>query len=236
MSDLHLDAAAPAAIAQFIAFLQAPATRAAAALYILGDLFEVWLGDDDDDPARCQVIDALRELTASGVPGFILHGNRDFLYAAQFESRSGCQVLGDPVIATLEGQRVLLTHGDLLCTDDAAYQLLRATVRDTAWQQRFVALSLAQRSALAGAARSGSKAHMQKAAPAIMDVNPDAVATVFRAADVDWMIHGHTHRPAHHRLQIDGRLRHRIVLDAWYDGGSYLEFAAGEFNARRLPG
>jgi len=149
VSDVHLDVSAPEATAQFLAFLAAEAA-AAQALYILGDLFEAWVGDDDADPDKERVCQALKALVCGGVPCFAMHGNRDFLLGAGFCERSGCQLLGDPVVAQIEGETVLLTHGDALCTDDHSYQELRSVVRDRAWQQRFLALPRARRELLAG--------------------------------------------------------------------------------------
>jgi UDP-2,3-diacylglucosamine hydrolase len=234
VSDLHLDAASPAAIDAFIGLLESTAGRSAA-LYVLGDLFESWIGDDDDDPARQRVCAALARHAASGVPVFVLHGNRDFLLGAGFEARSGCRVLPDPVVAEVDGERLLLTHGDLLCTDDVSYQALRTMTRDPAFQQRLLALSLEQRQLLASTARAGSRAHTSAVRPAIMDVNAATVARVFEAADVRTMIHGHTHRPAVHEGQGPGGPTRRIVLDAWYEQGSVLEWNAGRFSVRTLP-
>ncbi|MEZ5458660.1 MAG: UDP-2,3-diacylglucosamine diphosphatase [Steroidobacteraceae bacterium] len=154
---------------------------------------------------------------------------------AGFAARTGCRLLPDPVIADLDGHAVLLTHGDLLCTDDHAYQALRTTVRNPDWQQRVLALPLATRQLLAGAARAGSKAHIEQAAMAIMDVNDDAVARLFRATGVDCMIHGHTHRPAIHRVDVDGRARTRAVLGAWYEHGALLRWRDGSLEAGILP-
>jgi UDP-2,3-diacylglucosamine hydrolase len=152
ISDLHIDASRPAITEQFLSFLAAEA-KDADALYILGDLFESWVGDDAADPAQTAVIEGLRALTQQGVPCFVMHGNRDFLLAAQFCQMSGAALLPDPLIITLYGEPVLVMHGDALCTDDHAYQRLRATVRDADWQRRFLALSIASRRAPAGAAR-----------------------------------------------------------------------------------
>jgi UDP-2,3-diacylglucosamine hydrolase len=234
VSDLHLDGAAPAAIDQFVEWLAGEA-RSARAVYILGDLFESWIGDDDADPARERACAALRALTATGVPCFVMRGNRDFMLGPGFEARTGCRLLPDPVIADFDGHAVLLTHGDLLCTDDHAYQELRSTVRSPDWQRRVLALPLATRGLLAGAARAGSKAHIEQAAMAIMDVNDDAVASLFRTAGVDCMIHGHTHRPAIHGLQVDGRPRTRAVLGAWYEQGQLLRWRDGALEAGVLP-
>lgn len=227
VSDLHLDATAPAATDQFIAVLRNEA-RAARALYILGDLFEVWIGDDDSDAERERVCAALQEFTRSGIPAFVLRGNRDFLLGEKFAARTGAVVLPDPVIAELDGRRCLMTHGDLLCTEDLAYQELRSTVRDARWRERFLALPAAQRLQLADAARSGSRAHTQRTQPQIMDVNNGAVDALFRASGAELMIHGHTHRPAIHQHLVDGRSCRRVVLDAWYEHGNLLWLRDGE--------
>ena len=233
VSDLHLDGGAPAAIDAFCAFLAGPA-RASDALYVLGDLFESWIGDDDDDPARGRVVAALAELARSGPAVFVMRGNRDFLLGPGFEARSGCRLLPDPVVATLHGRRVLLTHGDLLCTADHAYQELRSTVRTERFRSTVLALPAAHRRRLADAVRAGSRAHTASAQAAIMDVDPQAVVAAMKAAGVDLMIHGHTHRPATHALQIDGRPASRIVLDAWFDRGSVLEWGPAGPSTRLL--
>jgi len=234
VSDVHLSAAAPQATEQFLAFLRAEAAGAEA-LYILGDLFEAWVGDDDREPANERVCAALRALTAGGVACFALHGNRDFLLGSGFCERSGCRLLADPVVAQLDGEPVLLTHGDALCTDDHSYQELRSVVRDPAWQRRFLALPRAHRELLADEARAGSRRHTARTVPDIMDVNAAAVQSAFRAAQVRRMIHGHTHRPGVHDLEIDGEPAQRIVLGAWYEQGSYLRFTPGKYELRELP-
>jgi UDP-2,3-diacylglucosamine hydrolase len=223
ISDLHIDAAHPTINQQFLQFLRSEA-KDAAALYILGDLFESWIGDDAPDAAQALSIAALRELTDGGVPCFVMHGNRDFLLSRQFCAASGAQLLPDPLIISLYGEPVLVMHGDALCTDDRAYQRLRATVRDADWQRRFLALSIKARRALAGAARAGSQAHTAAMEYAITDVNADSVAMALRAAGTATLLHGHTHRPAIHALMVDGRPRTRIVLGDWYDQGSVLRW------------
>jgi UDP-2,3-diacylglucosamine hydrolase len=223
ISDLHIDESRPAITEQFLSFLAAEA-RDAEALYILGDLFESWVGDDAADAAQSAAIKGLHSLTSQGVPCFVMHGNRDFLLAAQFCRMSGAELLPDPLIVTLYGEPVLVTHGDALCTDDRAYQRLRATVRDADWQRQFLALSIASRRALAGAARVGSQAHTAAVEYAITDVNADSVAMALRGARTATLLHGHTHRPAIHPLQVDGRPCTRIVLGDWYDQGSLLRW------------
>ncbi|MGH8220042.1 MAG: UDP-2,3-diacylglucosamine diphosphatase [Steroidobacteraceae bacterium] len=234
VSDLHLDAASPRSIEQFVSFLGCEALRCEA-LYILGDLFEAWLGDDDPEPERARVCDALRALTGSGVPCFVLHGNRDFLLGTQFGRRTGCVLLPDPVITELDGERVLLTHGDALCTGDHAYQELRSIVRDALWQQRFLALPLAVRARLADRARAGSRAHTSRTVTRIMDVDPGAVAAAHRATRARRIIHGHTHRPGIHESMLDGAPVYRIVLGAWYEQGSVLVAESGRYTLRELP-
>ncbi len=223
ISDLHIDASRPAIIERFLDFLQGEA-RETAALYILGDLFESWVGDDAPDEAQSAAIAGLRALTASGVPCFVMHGNRDFLLSTQFCRASGAQLLPDPLIVTLYGEPVLVMHGDALCTDDRPYQRLRATVRDPDWQREFLALSIDARRTLAGAAREGSRAHTAAMTNTITDVNADSVAAALRAAGTATLLHGHTHRPAIHSFEVDGKARTRIVLGDWYDHGSVLRW------------
>jgi UDP-2,3-diacylglucosamine hydrolase len=234
VSDLHLDAALPAAIAQFEDFARDQA-RESEALYILGDLFESWVGDDDEDGARAQVCAALRALGAAGVACYACHGNRDFLLADGFEQRSGCRLIDDPTVIDLYGERVLLTHGDLLCTGDLPYQRLRSVVRTASWQRQFLRLPLATRRRLAGAARAGSRAHTGMAAPEIMDVSEPAVMATLRAAGVRRLIHGHTHRPGVHEFALDGASAFRYVLGAWYEQGSYLRCSPDRYELLTLP-
>jgi UDP-2,3-diacylglucosamine hydrolase len=237
VSDVHLDAAAPEAQRQFLDFLdsQVAGPSLARALYILGDLFESWVGDDDVGGERAAVLGALRRLTAGGVACFLLHGNRDFLIGGEFCRQTGCQLLPDPVVAEIGGERVLLTHGDALCTDDHSYQELRSIVRTPAWQRRFLSLPLSDRQMLANEARAGSRAHTARSIPKIMDVNTGAVRAAFETARVRTMIHGHTHRPAVHDALVGGQPVQRIVLGAWYEQGSYLAYENGRYELRSLP-
>ena len=234
VSDVHLGAGFEPAIEQFLGFLGSHAARAEA-LYILGDLFESWVGDDDRSAAAQRVCAGLEALTRGGVPCFVLHGNRDFLLGPGFAKRTGAVLLADPVVAEWDGERVLITHGDALCTDDHAYQELRSMVRAPRFQRRFLALPLANREVLADEARAGSQRHTARTVPTIMDVNEEAVARAFRAAGVRRMIHGHTHRPGVHDLTVDGAAAQRIVLGAWYEQGSYLSYERGGYELRSLP-
>jgi UDP-2,3-diacylglucosamine hydrolase len=234
VSDLHLDAAAPGIAQQFHDFL-ADAARSADALYILGDLFEAWLGDDDPDPAARATVRALRALVDAGVPVFVMHGNRDFLIGERFCRESGATLLADGTVVELYGERVLLMHGDALCTDDLGYQRLRRIVRNPLVRGTLRLMTLNQRRALAARLRAGSREHIGMTAPEIMDVNPAAVTQAFRAAGVRTLIHGHTHRPAVHPLEVDGAPARRVVLGDWYTQGSVLEASPGGFELRTLP-
>jgi UDP-2,3-diacylglucosamine hydrolase len=235
VSDLHLDAAAPGAIAQFLEFLRTEATHSDG-LYILGDLFESWIGDDDDETARGRICQGLRELTRGGVPCRVQHGNRDFLLGRRFAARTGCELLTDPTIIEAGGRRVVISHGDALCTRDVAYQRFRRIARNRTLQRSWLALPLAVRRRLAGWVRRRSQAHTQRTTEAIMDVTPESVRDLFRHTGVDLLIHGHTHRPGVHLLDVDGRHCTRIVLGDWYEQGSMLVLNAdGSHEARGLP-
>jgi UDP-2,3-diacylglucosamine hydrolase len=226
ISDLHLDGERPDITAQFLDFLEREA-RQAQALYILGDLFEAWIGDDDPDPDKRRVIAALRSLTHGGVPVYFIHGNRDFLIGRRFAAETGVKLLADPTLIQLYGQNVLLMHGDTLCIDDPHYQRLRRIVRNPIVQFILRRLTLRQRLNLAARMRAGSKAHiasMDKAAPQIMDVNQDEVRRTFEHRRVDYIVHGHTHRPDIHQVQLGNRTVTRIVLGDWFEQGSVLRW------------
>ena len=234
ISDLHLDPASPGIARQFRAFLDGEA-RSADALYVLGDLFEVWLGDDDPDPAARDIVAALRRLTDSGVPCFVMHGNRDFLIGRRFCEETGARLIEDGTVVEVHGERVLLMHGDVLCTDDANYQRLRRIVRNPVVQWAIRRLSLVRRRALASRMREGSRMHIGTAAPEIMDVNAQAVADTFRASGIRTLVHGHTHRPAVHELLVDAAPVRRIVLGDWHARGSVLDWSGSGFELRSLP-
>lgn len=235
ISDLHLSPERPAIAALFIEFLRARAAQADA-LYILGDLFEYWLGDDTVGmPELAPLLGGLRALSASGVPVHVMHGNRDFLMGSGFEQASGCRLLPDPSVIDLYGARVLLTHGDLLCTDDTQYQAVRRVVRDPAWQRDVLSKSVPERIALARSFREKSEKVIAGNKPEIMDVTPATVDAMLRAHNAHDMIHGHTHRPAIHRFELDGAPARRIVLGDWYDQGSVLVCEGSNWQLQALP-
>ncbi len=226
ISDLHLNAAQPEVITQAIQFLRTEA-RQAEHLYILGDLFEFWIGDDDTDPAYVHIQDELKALTDSGVPCSVMHGNRDFLLGKRFMQRTGCKLIADGTVISLYDEPVLLLHGDTLCTDDRSYQRLRRIVRNPIIQWLFKRLSLARRERIATKIRMGSQRHTQSVAPMIMDVNSHAVAKAFKRYAVNSMIHGHTHRPAIHTHHLsNGVDATRVVLGDWHTQGSVLRWSA----------
>ncbi len=226
ISDLHLDAERPQITELFGRFLHEQA-RSADALYILGDLFEAWVGDDDPSETGAFVARELKALAATGVPVSFIRGNRDFLLGADYAARAGMRLLPDPSVIVLYGRPVLIGHGDLLCTDDVAYQQFRAQTRHPAWQAQFLAQPLAARLAFAQQARAASKAHQAGLKDAgrmetITDVAPATVAQTFARYGVDTMIHGHTHRPAVHETQAGDHRCTRVVLGDWYEQGSVL--------------
>jgi UDP-2,3-diacylglucosamine hydrolase len=233
-SDLHLDSESPWAIDAFLAFLAGTA-RSADALYLLGDLFEVWVGDDDDSPDHARTCAGLKALTDSGVAVYVIHGNRDFLLGDGFARRTGVKLLPDPVLVDIHGVPTLLSHGDVFCTEDVSYQELRSIVRRPGWQQRVLALPLDARRELASAARAGSKAHTERTVPVIMDVNPDAVLRAFRATGARRLVHGHTHRPAIHPGVVDGINTERVVLAPWYEAASCVSIGAEGVREIPLP-
>jgi len=227
ISDLHLSPERPAIVALFLRFLRERASRAEA-LYILGDLFEYWIGDDAGLHGEARpLVEALRQLTQAGIPVYVMHGNRDFLLGKRFEQDTGCKLLPDPSVIALYGEPTLLMHGDLLCTDDVDYLKFRAMVRNPQWIDMFLAKPVPERIAMAQQYREVSKAATANKKPEIMDVNPAAVETTLREHQVSHLIHGHTHRPAQHELTINGQPVRRTVLGDWYDQGSVLVCDAG---------
>ena len=231
ISDLHLDATRPEITALFLRFLREDAAGASA-LYILGDLFEAWVGDDDSDPVGVAVAEGIRARVDAGTPVYFMRGNRDFLVGAAYARRAGMTLLADPAVALIDGAPTLLLHGDLLCTADTGYMAFRAQTRDPAWQAAFLAQPLAARQAFAAQARAQSKvaqAALQQAGTmeTITDVTPATVEQYFARYGIDRMIHGHTHRPAIHTHDVGGRRCERIVLGDWYEQGSVLRVRDG---------
>jgi UDP-2,3-diacylglucosamine hydrolase len=222
ISDLHLDESRPGIVASFERFL-GEIVPGADALYILGDLFESWVGDDGlalPFPAR---VAARLRAAADGVPVHFMHGNRDFLVAERFARETGARLIDDPTAVDLYGTPALLMHGDTLCTGDAQYQAFRAQVRDPRWQQAALARPLDERLAIARGMRSDSEGAKQGKDMAIMDVAPAAVEEAFARSGAALLIHGHTHRPARHVHAVGGEERIRWVLPDWYERGGYLE-------------
>ncbi len=211
ISDLHLQASHPRTAEAFFRFLAERAARAER-LYLLGDIFEYWAGDDDlDDPFNRSVAAALRRVSEGGTAVYWLGGNRDFLVGTGFADAAGLTVLPEPHVATIGGRQVVLVHGDAQCTDDVKYMAFRAQVRDPAWQRQFLAMPLAQRKAIIAGLREGSRAAHGEKSYEIMDVTPAAVAALHADTGTDVIIHGHTHRPALH--EADGKRRY--VLPDW---------------------
>jgi len=222
ISDLHLDTARPQIVEQFLTFLREEA-RQADALYILGDFFEAWIGDDAAGELENTVADALAALHAAGVPVFYMHGNRDFLLGDAYARRARLTILPDPSVIDIEGERVLLMHGDTLCTDDVRYQAFRTQTRAAEWQRAFLGKPLSERQAFAAQARAESQRYTRSIGDAITDVDPEAVQKAMLTHHTSKLIHGHTHRPARHCIQFNGATpAERIVLGDWYDQRSML--------------
>lgn len=228
ISDLHLSAERPAITTLFLSFLR-ERVGADDDLYVLGDLFEAWLGDDAVDPDQQELLEAMRATAARGARLYFMHGNRDFLAAEGFESLSGCRLLPDPTVIRLGEESVLLMHGDTLCTDDTDYQAWRQKARQPAFIAQFLSMPVAQRRQIAEHYRAESERVTRDKPMAIMDANQGAVEAAMRAHDVRRMIHGHTHRQAIHNFDLDGAPACRIVLGDWYRNGSVLTFSGGEY-------
>lgn len=226
ISDLHLSGERPAINRRFFAFLREQAPRAAV-LYVLGDLFEYWIGDEeldaaDGDPLARKVAEAFGALSRGGVGVRLMHGNRDFLIGKRFCEVSGARLLQDPAVEKIGGARTLLMHGDTLCTGDLDYLAWRKVARSRDWQREFLAKSLPERRKALQAMREKSKEVVGAKPAEIMDVNDGAVREALREHSLTRLVHGHTHRPARHTLEVDGRLCERWVLPDWYERGGYL--------------
>jgi UDP-2,3-diacylglucosamine hydrolase len=229
VSDVHLSRHRPERLEAFLSFLAGEARRAET-VYILGDLFDLWLGDDDKTPPHPRVVDALAGLSASGTTLYAMHGNHDFLTGVKFEQRTGCRLLPDPSVVEEQGKRVLISHGDALCTDDAEYQQWRAFIHNKDNQRVFLALPLFVRKSQAAKIRKQADERAELKPHDIMDVNQQAVEDAMRGAGVRLMVHGHTHRPAVHHFDLDGEGATRIVLGDWYEGDTVLRWDAGGYH------
>lgn len=235
ISDLHLTESTATITAGFERFLASIDADATDALFVLGDLFEVWVGDDHRTSYNDRVIEALRGVHGRGIRLYLMHGNRDFLLGAAFCEATGAELLPDPTVMEIEGRTVLLLHGDSLCTDDTAYMAARTMLRNPDFQRELLAKSIDERLTIAAGARAASRAHTAQTAMAIMDVNEDAVSSAFRDAGTDLMVHGHTHRPAVHELEVDERPVTRIVLGDWGESGWVLKFDTSGESLESFP-
>ncbi len=235
ISDLHLDARRPAVTRLFLDFLAKLDPQQCAGLYILGDLFEAWIGDDDDNAHYQQVLAGLRATTARGLPISVMHGNRDFLIGEGFAQVTGCTLLADPTLIDLGGIPTLLLHGDTLCTDDHEYLQFRQMVRNPDWQRQFLTKPLEERRQIAARMRETSRQRTGEKQAEIMDVSQLTVLETLQQYGVTRLIHGHTHRPAVHNLTLGGQPAQRIVLGDWYEQGSLLRCENGSLNLINLP-
>ena len=245
ISDLHIDSDKPEITTQFLAFMDGlkETKDKLDAFYILGDWFESWIGDDDPDTEKRKAIQSVRELSDMDVPCYFMAGNRDFMAGEQFAADSGCEILNDPTTIGLYGTKVVLMHGDTLCTDDIEYQQFRTMSRDPAWQKQMGALPLEQRIAMAAQIREQSKEATDDKAEDIMDVNKKSVFQAFAEHQADTIIHGHTHRPAIHQIAKDETTNYdtekpeflsRIVLGDWYEQGSVLIWRKKDYELKTL--
>lgn len=229
VSDLHLHESRPEVTRGFYRFLQEQAAKADE-LYILGDFFDVWIGDDDDQPLVGEVASELSKISSGGVGIYLMHGNRDFLLGEDFAAASGAQLIPDPHLIDLNGRPALLMHGDSLCTGDESYMDFRAMVRSDKWQSEFLAQPLAVRRKIAQDLRERSQSMNSSKAEDIMDVTPEEVVSAMESAGVDLLIHGHTHRPTRHQLSVNGKPAERIVLGDWHDEGWCLRAEGSELS------
>jgi UDP-2,3-diacylglucosamine hydrolase len=236
LSDLHLSPEHAAAVEAFRTFARGPA-RDAAAVYILGDLFDAWIGDDQRrEPFARAIVAALRGISDAGVPVYVARGNRDFLLGSDFAAAAGATLLPEQTLVELGGVETLLTHGDEFCTDDVDYQRYRAWARDPRQQRRLLRLPYRVRRLVAAWLRRGSRSATARKPDAILDVNAGAIEQAFHRLGVVRMIHGHTHRPARHALVVDGTPRERVVLADWDDRGYYVEVDASGMRMREIRG
>jgi len=233
ISDLHLCKDRPQINELFLDFLKNQ-TADISALYILGDLFEVWIGDDVVAKEYEPILGALKHLTGNTTPVYIMHGNRDFLLAEQFCTQTGFQIIADPSVIDLYGTPTLLMHGDTLCTEDTDYQEFRQMVRNKAWQQQFLAMTHEQRQEIATKYRNESKKQTKQKAPDITDANQQAIEAIMQETNTLHLIHGHTHRPNTHHFKLNDNTAQRVVLGDWYDQGSVLVVDENGYDLKQL--
>ena len=233
ISDLHLDKERLEIIQLFSQFLSSQASRCES-LYILGDLFEYWIGDDQPITGLESVIEGLQSLTAASVPVFFIHGNRDFLLGESFAKTTGIKLLPESAVIEVYGRRALIMHGDTLCTDDTDYQQMRGMLRHTDWQKQFLSLSLEERIQQALQLREKSQSATQDKKEDIMDDSAQSVENIMRDNNVDLLIHGHTHRPAIHEVFVQNQKAQRIVLGDWYSQGSVLRATPDSMKLTRI--
>jgi UDP-2,3-diacylglucosamine hydrolase len=234
ISDLHLEADRPDIGQQLLNFLRTDASEADD-LYILGDLFEAWVGDDDPNTHYFTIKRAIRKLVDGGIPVYFMHGNRDFMIGKEFANETGVQILEDPYKVSMYGSRALLSHGDILCTDDVQYQRVRMMVRDPAWQASMRAKPLKERLRISNEARRQSLEQTINKSLKITDVNEDEVKRMIQKHNVDVLLHGHTHRPAIHDVQVGHRKAKRIVLGDWYTQGSVVRWDSRGPKLEEMP-
>ena len=234
ISDLHLEADRPEIGEQFLDFLDEEAADAEA-LYILGDFFEYWIGDDDPDDYYASIKRSLRAVTDSGVPVYFMHGNRDFMVGEKFAAETGVTILPDPCPIELYGKSVLLSHGDAMCTDDVEYQQMRAMTRNPEWQAMMLEKPLEERLAIAKHARAQSQERNKTLSESIMDVNPDAVKKTIAEHGVEILLHGHTHRPGIHGVEVGEQFAKRVVLGDWYEQGSVVRWDEDGLELSPIP-
>ena len=234
ISDLHLETSRPDLCQAFLHFLTTTASEASA-LYILGDFFNVWIGDDDTSPLNLEISQALLAYAARGTAVYLMHGNRDFLLGESFARACGAILIPDPFVLHHGGNAFLLSHGDALCTRDSEYQQFRAMVRNPQWQAAILAKSLDERRAFAVQARAQSISMSSNKAEDIMDVSPDAVVSLMQTHAVTTLIHGHTHRPAVHTLNLDNIAAKRVVLGDWGSLGWYVRIQDQTLELKSFP-
>ena len=235
ISDLHLQDSEPRITATFLDFIQHRAPHADA-LFILGDFFETWIGDDDHTPFNDTIIHALRQLADTGVPLYFMRGNHDFLIGKKFITQCGMTLLEDPTVFKVYDKPILFTHGDILCTLDVKHQNYRKKVHQPWLQKLFLTLPLSWRQRIAERLRQHSKKRYTHTAPHIMDVTPEEVTRTMQTHDVELLIHGHTHRPAIHDIDLNGKPAHRIVLGSWHKEGSVLVYNSdGSYQLESFP-